>query len=195
MGSRGPTPETEAASNRIHLKPGPGPTPPSQPPSRKAILQARTREGVFLPKHLRNELELLEQEDNVPEPGSYLHLLEEERPPLQRKQKPESRPSALGQKRGPQAGPGVAFPKQVHWEEGPRRREREPQLPWHIRHAHREKNVSGQTDAQEAHYNRNAEITKKAAERDLKRKDDSRIPWYVRARQEKRARKQVAKDM
>ena len=192
MGSRGPTPEPEA-SNRIHLKPGPGlaPRPPSQPPSRKAVLQARRDEGVFLPKKILNELELLEQADDLPEAGSYLHLLDDERPPIPRQQKQEPRPSSLGK----QTGNPRAYPKQVHWEEGPRRRERPDQLPWHIRHAQRERNPSGQTDAQEAHYNRNAEISKKAAEADLKRKEGARVPWYVRARQEKRARKQVAKDM
>ena len=76
MGSRGPTPEPEV-SNRIHLKPGPGlaPKPPSQPPSRKAVLQARRDDGVFLPKKIRNELELLEEADELPEAGSYSKIL------------------------------------------------------------------------------------------------------------------------
>jgi len=36
---------------------------PDHPPSRKAILQARKREGVFLPSQLHHELETLEQEE------------------------------------------------------------------------------------------------------------------------------------
>ena len=150
-----------------------------------------------MPKKLRDELDVLESKD-LPEAGSYFHLLEEEKPadwsekkfPLDSAQKKPThpiggRPPAKGQQKG---SPRPSHPKQVHWEEGSRRKER-PWLPWHIKHSQRERNSSGQTDAQEQHYNRNAEITKKAAEADKKRKGGY-IPWYVKARQDKRAKKQ-----
>ena len=172
-----------------------------QPPSRKAVLQARREQGVFLPKKIRDELDLLEEADDLPETGSYFQLLEEEKPadwrekkfPLDSTQRKQThpiggRPPAKGQQKGIPRD----YPKQLHWEEDTRRKERQ-QLPWHIRHGQREKNASGQTDAQEEHYKRNAEITKKAAAADKKRKGGY-IPWYVKARQEKRARKQEETD-
>ena len=77
-------------------------------------------------------------------------------------------------------------PKQIHWEKSTHRKFR-PELPWHIKHAQREKN-NGKTDAEIEHEARNAAIQAKATDQDQTRKKGS-LPWYVRQRQEKRALK------
>ena len=192
-GSWGPNSE-QTTSNRISLKPGPGPTPPSQPPTRKAILQARQREGVFLPKKIRQELEDLEVVDEakeLPKPGSYFGLLSDPQDEILEEDAKElaarpwkdqdARPSVLRQRKG-------ANPKQIHWEESSHRKER-PWVPWHIKHEQRERNPGGKTDAQLTHESRNATVSQKASAADKKRKGGN-VPWFVKARQERRAQKQ-----
>ena len=160
--SRGPNSDQHQrppGSNRVTLTPR-----QPEPPAKRAVLLARKMNAED--REEADEVDWKEQSYFVPKEGVLEAGMLDERPPSQARRK--------------------------NWEPAPRQRKtlskEEFLAQKEEKRAQKERN-GGKTDAELAHEARNAANREKAANRDPDSKKSRDLPWFIQARQEKRAAK------